>query len=80
VLISRYPLEAAHEWIDANEKEIVERKRRKLSRRIELNGSHIGIGPMKRPNLYEKLQAKFAKPTPSVYTLKTFERRRIYEF
>jgi hypothetical protein len=50
LLISRYPLDAAQEWIDENEKEILERKVHKRRRRIELDGSHIGIGPMEMIN------------------------------
>jgi hypothetical protein len=59
MLISRYPVDAPQEWIDASEKEIVEWKIHKRSRRIELNGCHCAIGPMKmetpsRPNSFRK--------------------------
>jgi hypothetical protein len=74
-------LGTAQEWIDANEKEIVERKRRKQSRKIELNGSFIGIGPMEPPNLYTKLleNLKITRParTPKY---KFSVKPRPYEF
>jgi hypothetical protein len=36
LLISRYPRKAAKKWIDGNEKEITEWKRKKLNRKISL--------------------------------------------
>jgi hypothetical protein len=78
VLISRHPLDAAQEWIDANEKEIVERKIRKRSRRIELDGFQCAIGPMKRPNLYTKLLANLKPTRPA--PMPNFEKRRTYEY
>jgi hypothetical protein len=64
MLISRHPLDAAEEWIDECQKEILEWKQRKLAlrRKIELNGSRIGIFPVENsppptpapPNLFRK--------------------------
>jgi hypothetical protein len=65
VLISRYPLDATQEWIDKNERELLEWQTRKLtlSRRIELDGFHIGIGPEMEnpPNLFRKLLSNLRK-------------------
>jgi hypothetical protein len=65
VLISRYPLDAAQEWIDKNEKEILEWQTRQLalSRRIELDGFHCGIGPEMEnpPNRFRKLLSNLRK-------------------
>jgi hypothetical protein len=38
LLISRYPLNAAKSWIEANEKEIYEWDRKKLNRKINMDG------------------------------------------
>jgi hypothetical protein len=46
MLISRHSRAAAQEWIDEREKEILEWKGRKRSRKIELNGFRIGIFPV----------------------------------
>jgi hypothetical protein len=63
MLISRHPQDAAQEWIDASQKEILEWKGRKHSRKIELNGSFIGILPVENspppppsPNFLRKIR------------------------
>jgi hypothetical protein len=38
LMISRYPLNAAESWIEANEKEITEWNRWKLNRQINMDG------------------------------------------
>jgi hypothetical protein len=80
VLISRHPLEAAQQWIDANEKELVERKISGVPKDRIGQIPLCGIGPMKRPNLYIKLLVKLKIIRPARTPKYKFGKPRTYEY